>query len=155
MGAVARNNHVGHGGSWQPHLVSNVDLLPLCTRMTWVAQGHQAMWFEKFPTGGGGLELVQPQSPTQSPLWPEACVCEKACCFQGWDGWWRNRVKKENGQQSHESPASGLSIASSDQLSKQTLACSLRKRTRQGPLAPWQPWPERPDITTQFSSVAQ
>ena len=52
-------------------------------------------------------------------------------------------------------PSLWPSTSYSDRLSKQTLACSLRKRTRRGPLAPWQPWPERPDIATQFSSVAQ
>lgn len=75
--------------------LSVIMMLPLSTQMSWVALSHQAMWFEPFSTGGDGLELVQPQSPTQSPWWPKACVCESAGCFQGWDRWHRNRAKKK------------------------------------------------------------
>lgn len=145
---MERNKHVRlrHETFWQTHCVSNFDLLPLSTWMTWVAQVHWAMWLESFPRGYDGSELVQPQSPTQSPLWPKACVCERAGCFQGWDRWWRSRAKKKNGQHSHESPATGSSAVCSDQLSKQTLACSLRKTTHWGPLAPGQLCPERPAL---------
>lgn len=40
------------------HALSVIMLLPLSTRMPWVAPGHRAMWFEPFPTEGDGLELV-------------------------------------------------------------------------------------------------
>jgi hypothetical protein len=39
----------------------------LSPRRAWVAQVHQAMWFELFSTGGDEFGLVQAQSPTQSP----------------------------------------------------------------------------------------
>lgn len=72
-----------------------VTLPPLSTRLAWVARGHQAMWFELSPTGSDGFEPVRPQSPTQSPLWPKACVCERAGYCQGVKGVITKQSKKE------------------------------------------------------------
>lgn len=120
--------------SWQLRSVSNFDLLPLSTWMTWVARGHRAMWFESFISHWGGWIWTGPGTASHPvPLWLKACVCKRAGCFQGRDLWWRNRAKKKNGQHSHGSPAAGLATTTSDQLRKQTLACGLRKRTQGTP----------------------